>query len=93
MALKRSCIFILDVAERETFAFEAEHASAAEDLVREAWFVAALNDFCAKRRVACNSSALHPRPATATEAALFEQRISEFPEALDRILVARLTPS
>ena len=93
MALKRTSTFVLDVAEHETFVFEADHASAAKDLVRESWFVAALEDFCTKRRVACNPRALHPRPATAMEAALFDERVSEFPEVLDRVLVVRLRAS
>jgi hypothetical protein len=43
MAAKQISIFVLDVAKRESFAFEAEHASAAEDLIRSPWFVTALD--------------------------------------------------
>jgi hypothetical protein len=93
MAAKQISIFVLDVAKRESFAFEAEHASAAEDLIRSPWFVTALGDYCATKQVVCNTRALFPRAATATEAAVFVERASEFQEAVDRILVARLTPS
>jgi len=93
MVQRERIIFVLDLAGHETLAFEAKHASAAVALVRKPWFIAALNHFCAKRRVYRGPAALRPRPATATEAALFGERVKEFPEAVDSVLVARLTPS
>lgn len=93
IVLRERTIFVLDVAGHETLAFEARHASAAEALVRKPWFIAALDEFCAKRQVYRAQAPLRPRPATATEAALFDEHVSEFPESLDRVLIARLTLS
>jgi hypothetical protein len=93
MVQKERTIFVLDFAGHKTLAFEASHASAAEALVRKPWFIAALNDFCAKRRVYRAPAPLRARPATATEAALFDEYISEFPESLDSVFIVRLTSS
>ena len=60
MLLNERTIFVLDFAGHETLAFEASHASAAEALVRKPWFIAALNDFCAKRRVYRAPAPLRP---------------------------------
>ena len=87
-----SQIYALDVANEPAFVFEAENAHAAKALAQSPWFARALGDFHAKRRKPWDASAaVSTRPATEAEAALYRDRVAEFADASDRILVAHLT--
>lgn len=85
-------IFVLDVADEPTFAFEADGVSTAEALVQSPWFVLAVADFCSKRDKALNEHGRFvARLATEAEASLYRTLADEFAEATDRLLIAHLT--
>jgi len=92
MMRKNPLIFTLDVANEPAFVFQAENAHAAEALVQAPRFARALGDFYAKRRKPWDvRAAVSMRPATEAEAALYQDRLAEFADVSDRVLVARLT--
>jgi hypothetical protein len=85
-------IFVLDIAERPTFAFEADSACTAEALARSPWFAFAVADFFAQRGKALNENGrFFARLATEAEASLYRTLADEFAEATDRFLIAHLT--
>jgi hypothetical protein len=85
-------IFVLDIADAPTFAFEADSVTTAEALVQSPWIARAVTDFCAKRGKALNGNGhLFARLATEAEASLYRDLADEFTEATDRFLVAHLT--
>jgi len=83
-------IFVLELVDREAFAFEAESAATAEVMVRAPWFIRALNRFCDARGIVRDERPLLPREATAREKAAYIDYRDEFPEALGSLLVVRL---
>lgn len=82
-------IFVLDVADEPTFAFEADGVADAEALVQAPRFAWAVSDFCAKRGKPENGH-LFARLATEAEASLYRSLADEFAEAADRVLIAHL---
>jgi len=85
-------IFVLDVADEPTFAFEADGEATAEALLQSPWFALAVADFCAKRDKALNENGrFFARPATDVEASLYRTLADEFAEVTDRLLIAHLT--
>jgi hypothetical protein len=95
-------IFVLDVADEPTFAFEAEGVGTAEALARSPWFAFTVADFFAKRGKALTEEALtekaltengcfFARLATEAEASLYRTLADEFAEVTDRLLIAHLT--
>lgn len=85
-------IFVLDVADEPTFAFEADGEATAEALLQSPWFALAVADFCAKRDKALNENGrFFARLATEAEASLYRTLADEFAEVTDRLLIAHLT--
>jgi hypothetical protein len=84
-------IFVLDVIDRPTFAFEAESLAQAEDLVRAPWLAAALDRFHRQRgNVDGRHATAGPRDATEAEAAVYRDFADEFAERSGQFLVALL---
>jgi hypothetical protein len=85
-------IFVLDVADEPTFAFEVDGVTTADALVQSPWFARAIVDFCARRGKALNEHGhLFARLATEAEASLYRTLADEFAEARDRFLIAHLS--
>ena len=87
---KRS-VFVLDLADESALAFEAESAVAAEWLTQETWFTRSLADFRRSRparQIELASGRI--RMATEAEAALYQDRATEFAELSDDVLVAHI---
>ena len=88
---RQTQIFVLDLANRPAFAFEAESAVAAEELVSAPWFARALDDFCARRCKTWRPD--HPvcaRAASETETSRYLDRIAEFAEESGQLLLAHI---
>ena len=92
MMRRRQQIFVLEIADRPAFVFEAENAHAAELLAQTPRFLRVFDDFRAKHgRPWTASATVSARAATDAEAALYRDRVAEFADATDRMLVAHLT--
>ena len=83
-------VFVLELADRQAFAFEAESAAVAEVMVRAPQFTQALNRFCDARGIVRGERPLLLREATARETAAYSDYLDEFPEVLGRLLVVSL---
>ena len=83
-------VFVLELADRQAFAFEAESAAAAEVMVRAPRFIQALNRFCDARGIVRGERPLLPREATAREKAAYIDYLDEFPEEFGSLLVVGL---
>jgi len=91
MASDHPQVFILDMAERPVFAFEASDFEMAQRLARSQWLLQALDRFCSTRAPAQDSRGrLRLREATRDEAALYRARAEEFADATPRFLIAHL---
>ena len=89
MSLQPMPVFVLDLAERPAFAFEADSFDAARRITRSHWLLQALDAFCRARRRA-DGGQLQLRCATDHETALYRDRADEFAEAETRFLIAHL---
>jgi hypothetical protein len=89
MSLRHTPVFILSIAERPAFAFEADNFNAATQISRSPWLLQALDEFCRARRPA-DGGQLFLRAATDHEAALYRDRADEFAEAETQFLIAHL---
>jgi hypothetical protein len=84
-------VFILDVGSGSAFAFEAESPTEADKLTCEPWFTKALEAFCQSRlRTRTGLAPGRIRTATDAEAALYQDRATEFADASSHFLVAHL---
>ena len=84
-------IFILDVGGGSAFAFEAEGPVEADRLTREPWFAEALEEFRQSRlRTRTGLTPGRVRTATEAEAALYQDRATEFANESSHFLVAHL---
>jgi hypothetical protein len=83
-------IFVIEVSNWATFAFEAQSHSRAEELARSPWFTQALEEFCSSRhKMTISDKSL--RPATETEASIYRDLASEFADTANDFLVANLS--
>jgi hypothetical protein len=84
-------VFVLDVADEPTFAFEADGMTAAAALVQLPWFTSAVTGFRARRgKVFDSNDPLFARMATEAEASLYRGLADEFADATGCFLVAHL---
>jgi hypothetical protein len=86
-------VFVLDVADGKSLAFEAENAAAAEALLQAPWFERAVREF--RRAKGCRTSDIdglpvHARTATPAEVSLYWDRAAEFAEESGPLLLARI---
>jgi hypothetical protein len=89
MSLEHMPVFVLDIAKRPAFAFEADDFDSAQQITRSHWLLQPLDTFCRMRRRA-DAGQLHLRAATDHEATLYRDRADEFAEAETRFLIAHL---
>jgi hypothetical protein len=91
MASEHPQVFILDLAERPAFAFEADNLEVAQRLVRSEWLLQALDRFFSTRSPALdNRGRLRLRKATRDEAMLYRARAEEFSDVTPHFLIAHL---
>ncbi|WP_315701154.1 MULTISPECIES: hypothetical protein [unclassified Bradyrhizobium] len=90
MCLHRTQVFVLDIAGRPAFAFEAADHDGARRLARSERLLQALDDYCRAKRLGAGGQ-LQIRAATMAEAASYYDMADEFAETAPRLLVARIT--
>jgi hypothetical protein len=91
MAQQQRHVFVLEIADGQALAFQAENAVAAEALIRAPWFARAVGDFC--RMKGCSTwdrdgLDLRARAASQAEASLYWDRVAEFAEESGQLLLA-----
>lgn len=93
MAQQQRHVFVLDIADGQALAFEAENAAAAELLIRAPRFARAVGDFCCMKGCRTwdrDGRPLHARAATQAEASLYWNRAAEFAEESGQLLLAHI---
>jgi hypothetical protein len=91
MPYRQRSIFVLDIRNEPTFAFEAEHLAHAEEIADAPWFSSAVCEFYSNKRGKWDDSATRrTRPATEPEAAIYRDYADEFADVSDQFLIARL---
>jgi hypothetical protein len=84
-------VFVLDVLDRATFAFEAESLAKAEEFTRAPWFAPSLSGFLANKRKEWDKNVpLQTRIATEEEASIYREVADEFSDVSGRLFIAHL---
>jgi hypothetical protein len=92
MPYRQRSIFVLDIRNEPTFAFEAEHLAHAEEIADAPWFSSAVCEFYSNKRGKWDDSATRrTRPATEPEAAIYRDYADEFADVSDQFLIAHLS--
>jgi hypothetical protein len=92
MPYRQRPIFVLDIRNEATFAFEAEHLAQARNFVDAPWFAGAVFEFSPSKHGGWDDSAARrTRAATEPEAAIYRDYADEFAEVSDQFLIARLS--
>jgi hypothetical protein len=84
-------IFVVDIANKANFAFEAESLGQAEAHARAPWFLQSLGQFFARHGRGCESGFTpRTRPASEAEASTYRALADEFAETSGCFFVAHL---
>jgi hypothetical protein len=81
--------FVIEVSAEAVFAFEAQNRSQAGELTRSPRFAQALEEFCLSRKMTISDNCL--RPATDSEASIYQDLANEFAGETNDFLVANLS--
>jgi hypothetical protein len=92
MKCKERSVFVLDIAGRPTFAFEAETPAQAEDFIRAPWFGRSLDEFYAKKRSGWDKNISgRVRVATEGEMSIYRDFADEFAVLSNCFFIAHLS--
>lgn len=94
MCQQQQSIFVLTIGNDSGFAFEAKTLTDAENLLQQAWFDKALDEFISAKHMSWNGDVQSQiRIATPAEARLYREYCAEFAEESNQHhLLARLGP-